>query len=370
MRRLLGLALIALVLLSCNRENAPTQNQAASEVVVINIEAKDVPVSFEYVAQTQSSHLVNIQTRVNGFLEKRIYQEGALVKEGDILFLMDKKPFQAQVDGAQAALSRQQAAMETARLNLVRIKPLVALKALSQKDLDDANGTFDSTSAAVAQAKAQLEVALLNLSYCTIASPIDGVVSAALKQDGSYVDVSNSQLTTVSALSPIWVNFSISENQLLDFTNQMAKKKLIPPTNKEYVVKVIQSDGSVFSHDGKITFLEPYFNSDTGTFLIRATVDNPEGVLKPNQYVTARVEGAIRPKAVLVPQKAVQQSAKGAYVWVINKENKVEFRPVSLGDWHGSDWFITEGLWSGERVVVDGGLKLFPGAVVKIKGSS
>ncbi len=349
------------------KEVDPNAKNTTKLVSIVTVEAKDVPVSFEYVAQTQSSHLVNIQARVSGFLDKRIYTEGEFVKQGQVLFLMDQKPFQTQVDAAKAAVAKQEAAMETARLNLARVKPLAELNALSQKDLDDATGSFLTSSASVEQAKAQLETALLNLSYCTITSPLDGITSAALQQDGTYLNMADSQLTTVSALSPIWVNFSLSENQIQRYRDQIESGQLVAPKDEEYVVKVIQVNGSIFPHTGIITFTEPYFNAQTGTFLIRANVDNPDGNLRPNQYVRVKVEGAIRPNAILVPQRAVQQSAKGHYIWVIDKDNTAELRPVNVGDWHGEDWFITDGLLSGERVVVDGVLSLHAGDAVKIK---
>lgn len=358
------------IILCCSCGKAPpppAKNNGAVEVTTYIVEAKDVPVSFQYVAQTQSSHQVNIQARVSGFLDKRVYTEGEIVKAGQVLFLMDKKPFEVQVEAQQAAVNRQKAALETARLNLERVKPLSKLNALSQKDLDDAIGTFETNSASLEQSKANLETALLNLSYCTITSPLDGITSAALQQDGTYLNVVDSQLTTVSALSPIWVNFSLSENQIENYRDQVDQGHLLPPKSDKYVVKVIQVNGKIFPHTGTITFTEPYFNPQTGTFLIRASVDNPDAYLRPNQYVRAQVEGAIRPNAILVPQKAVQQSAKGQYVWVVNKEGKADFRPVTVGDWQGNNWFITDGLNTGDEVVVDGGIKLQAGVPVTVK---
>lgn len=368
MYQVLGLLMLGF-LCACGKEDAgaSSKQDEGIPVTAVTVEAKDVPVGFEFVAQTQSSHLVNIQSRVNGFLDKRVYTEGEMVKAGQVLFIMDKKPFQTQVDAAKAALARQKAAAETARLNLERVKPLAMLNALSQKDLDDAIGTFETSSASVEQAKAQLETDLLNLSYCTITSPIDGITSAALQQDGTYLNLTDSQLTTVSALSPIWVNFSLSETQMQNLRDQISKGELVPPKNDEFVVKVIQVNGAIFPHSGKITFSEPYYNPQTGTFLIRASVDNPKAVLRPNQYVRAKVEGAMRPNSILVPQRAVKQSAKGNYVWVVGPEEKADFRPVIVGDWHEQDWFITDGLKSGERVIVDANPALQPGMKVKAK---
>jgi len=356
----------ALFLGGC-RKSPSTAAPSPPVVSVVAVAPADVPVSAEFVAQTQSSHLVNIQARVSGFLDKRMYTEGAIVKEGQVLFQMDPKPFQVQLDQARAALARAEAAMETARLNLERIKPLTALNATSQKDLDDATGQYQSTAASVEQAKAQVDTARLNLSYTTITSPIDGVSSSAKQTDGTYISPQNSLLTTVAALDPIWVNFSLSENLMQSVNDQVRKGELRPPPHESYTMEIVLVDGSIYPHRGKITFAEPSFNPQTGTFLIRCTVKNPDGVLRPNQYVRARVTGAIRPKAILVPQRAVQQGSKGHFVWVVGGDGKAEQRPVIMGDWQGDDWFVSEGLRAGDRVVVDGGLTLRPGAQVTVK---
>ena len=333
----------------------------------MDVVQRDVPVVSEYVAQTQSSCLVNIHARVSGFLEKRIYTEGTVVKEGQVLFKMDSKPFQVQLDQAKAALTKQEAALETARLNLARTKPLAELNALSKKDLDDATGQYQSAAAATDQAKAQVEDAKLNLSYTTIASPVTGISSFARQSDGTYINPQNSLLTTVAVLSPMWVNFSLSENDMQKYQNEIDKGFLRIPKDGKFIVEVVLVDGSIYPYSGQITFAEPSFNAQTGTFLIRASVENPKGILRPNQYVRARLKGAIRPNTILVPQKAVQQGSKGHFVWVVGNENKIEERPVVLGEWYGDNWFVREGLKSGEKIVTDGGLALRPGMTVAVK---
>lgn len=353
----------------CEKKHEAARSQQKlqpPDVEVITVEPRDVPVSFEYIAQVQSSREVSIRARVSGFLEKRVYTEGAVVKEGQTLFLMDQKPFKVQLDQAKAALAKQEAAFEVARQNLARVKPLVAANALSQKDLDDATGQYQSTAAAVEQAKASVEEAKLKLSYTVITSPVAGVTSYAEQADGTYLSPSNSQLTTVTVVSPAYVNFSVSENDWLRYRGQLDKKLLIHPKNEEYVTEIILSDGSIYPITGKITFANPSFNAQTGTFLIRATVNNPDGVLRPNQYVRIRLKGAVRPNAVLVPQRAVQQSSKGHFVWVVDKESKAGQRPVVVGEWQGNDWLISEGLHADDQVVVDGALTLRPGAPVNV----
>jgi membrane fusion protein, multidrug efflux system len=365
--RFLAVLAAAFFSYACKSETKTPPPPPPPNVTVTEVVQKDVPVTPEFVAQTQSSRLVNIHARVSGFLDRRMYTEGAVVKKGQVLFEMDPKPFQVQLDQAKAALDKQDAALETARLNLERVKPLTEQNALSQKDLDDATGQFQTTAAGVEQAKAQVEAAKLNLSYTTITSPVDGVSSSASQADGTYISMQNSLLTTVAVLSPIWVNFSVSENQLQKSRDEQAKGLLRLPEGEKFTVEILLVDGSVFPYTGQITFAEPSYNVQTGTFLIRADVQNPDGVLRPNQYVRARLKGAVRPSAILVPQKAVHQGSKGHFVWVVDKESKVELRPVTVGDWLGDDWFIFDGLRRGDLLVTDGGLSLRPGMPVNAK---
>ena len=353
------------LLAACGKE-VPKLPPPPLEVSLVTIAPRDIDISGEYVAQTQSSQAVNIQARVSGWLDKRVYTEGAVVKAGQVLFRMDQKPFQAQLDAAKAALQRNQAAMTVAKANLDRVKPLAAKNALSQKDLDDATGQYEQSAAAVEQSKAQVTSAQLDLSYTVISSPVAGVSSYAAVADGTYLNPQNAQLTTVSVLSPMWVNFSLSENEFLRIQNDIRDGRLKLPPDMKMTVEIVQPDNSIFPFTGQITFADPSYNAQTGTFLIRATVDNPKGVLRPNQYVRARLRGALRPGAILVPQRAVQQGAKGHFAWVVNAEGKAEMRPLVLGDWHGDSWFVNEGLRPGDRLVVDGGQRLAPGASVVV----
>jgi membrane fusion protein (multidrug efflux system) len=357
--------LLVALLAACGKE-VPKLAPPPLEVSTITVQARDVDISAEYVAQTQSSQAVNIQARVSGFLDQRVYTEGSVVKAGQVLFRMDPKPFQAQLDAANAAMQRNQAALTVATANLNRTKPLAAKNALSQKDLDDAQGQYEQAAAAVAQSKAQVDSARLDLSYTVISSPITGISSYAAVADGTYLSPQNSQLTTVSKLSPMWVNFSLSENDFQRIQNDIRAGRLRLPPDGDMTVQIVNPDGSVFPYIGKITFADPSYNAQTGTFLIRATVDNPKGVLRPNQYVRARLKGAVRPNAILVPQRAVQQGAKGHFAWVINKAGLAEQRPVEVGDWYGDGWFVSQGLVVGDQLVVDGGQRLAAGAPVVV----
>jgi membrane fusion protein (multidrug efflux system) len=366
-KRLWFVALLALFLpAGCEKKVTEAGPPQPAPVTVLRIAPRDTPVSFEFVGQTESTRQVQIRARVDGFLDRRVYTEGSLVQAGEVLFLQDPKPFQAALDAAQGALAEQQARLQTAKDNLARVKPLTALKALSQKDLDDAIGQQQAAAAAVATAEAQVEQARLNLSYTTITTPVTGLSSYAQVQDGSYVSSANSLLTYVAQIDSLWVNFSVSENDLLSYRSDRDAGRLITPARDELVVEVILADGSVFPQKGRITFANADYNVKTGTYLLRATVPNPDAVLRPGQFVRVRIQGAVRPKAILVPQEAVLQAAKGHFVILVGKDDKAEIRPVEVGSWYGNDVFILDGLAAGDVVVTDGVVHLTPGAKVRI----
>ncbi|MEX3966678.1 efflux RND transporter periplasmic adaptor subunit [Paraburkholderia sp. EG286B] len=361
---------IALTLFAgCKKASGPPA-LGAPEVTVMTVTAQDTPVQLEFTAQTQSSREVEIRARVDGFLDRRTYSEGDKVKAGQTMFLMDPKPFQAALQTARGELAQQQARLTVAQQNLARVKPLAAQQALSQKDLDDAVGNEKQAQAAVISAQGQVETAELNLGYTTIKSPLDGLASYARQQDGSYLIANSSGLLTfVYQLDPIWVNFSISENEMLHFQDEIAAGKLLFPPHSEFVVAVILADGTEFPQHGTISFANPAFSTDTGTFLVRASLANPKGTLRPGQFVRARVSGATRPNAILVPQRAVLQGAKSHFVWVVDNESKAKQRVVDVGDWNGDNWFINDGLKAGERIVVDGAIRVVADVPLKIAGT-
>ncbi len=366
---LLALAFIALMtvnLAGCKKEEVKPP-PAPVEVNAIKVEPQTVPVDTTFVAQVESSHRVNIVARVNGFLEKILYQEGSVVKRGQKMFLMDQKPYQAQVDAAKSALEKNQARLWIAQSNLNRIKPLVELDAASKSDLDDAIGSVKSAEAAVHQAQAHLEQAELNLSYTVIRSPVDGVSGESLVREGAYLTAgSGGHLSYVAHIDPIWVDFSVSQNQLAKGRAQAAAGEVIPPPNREYTVTLQLSEGDTYSHTGKVSFVDPSFNQDTGTFLVRAVLPNPEGRLQPGMFVKAILSGMKRPNALLVPQRAVQKTSESHVVYVVNSKGTAEPRSVTVGAWVGKDWIIENGLNPGETVVTNGFQRLAPGTPVKV----
>jgi len=360
-----GLGLLALA--GCGRDQpAPAAAPQAVPAVVITVEASDVPNVAEFVGETESSQEVEIRARVEGFLEAIAYREGALVKKGDVLFQMDRKPFEASLAAARAELQAQQARLSTADANLKRVGPLAAEDALSQKDLDDAQGSRDAAVAAVEGARSRVQQADINLGYTTIRSPVTGVTSFARRQPGSFIAPgADSLLTYVAALDPMRVNFSISENEQLRYTRLVNEGKLKPPAGRKYAIKVVLADGTVVPAPGHVTFGDASYSKETGTFLVRAELPNKDGTLRPGQFVRVLLEGAIWADAIQLPQRAVMQGPQGNFVWVVDDESKAQFRPVTVGPLNDDQWLIAEGLQAGDRVVVDGGLKLAPGVPVR-----
>jgi membrane fusion protein (multidrug efflux system) len=358
--------LLLLVVCACERHEEKRANAPREvDVAVMTVTARDTPVTTEFVGQTQSSRQVEIRARVDGFLDKRLYTEGGMVKAGEVMFRMDPKPFQAQLNAAQGALAAQRARLQVATDNLARVKPLTAQNALSEKDLDDAIGQEQAAAAAVETAKAQVEQAKLNLGYTVISSPLTGLSSYARVQEGAYVNALNSLLTYVAQTDPIWVNFSISENEVLRIRGE-TERGFYRAATDGYEVEVVLADGSVFPKRGRITFANADYNPQTGTFLLRATLPNPDGMLRPGQFVRVVILGGVRPNAVLVPQQAVLQGAKGHFVWIVDAEGKARIRGVQAGPWLGDQWFIDSGLAPGETVVVDGVMRLSEGVAVRI----
>lgn len=358
---------LSIILYGCQQESSQEGVVQLPQVKVMEIVPVDAPAVFVFVGQAQSSRQVEISARVDGFLEKVAYEEGSMVDEGQILFELDKKPFEASLQQAKGELALQNARLVTASANLNRIRPLAEQDAVSKKDLDDAVGSEKAAQASVLAADGSVREAKLNLGYATIYSPVKGLASKTNKQEGSYVPTGvDSLLTYVAQLDPVWVNFSISENQVLNFRKQMEIGRLLPPPDNAYGVEVVFGDGTVHPHRGRISFAEPNLDTTTGTFLLRAELANPEGVMRPGQFVRVRLHGAVRPHAIMVPQEAVVQGSKGHFVWVLDKSDKTQIRAIEVGEWYGDYWLVNNGLNSGDRVVVEGIQRLRPDINVEI----
>ena len=362
-----GAGVLLAALLSVGPTLALAQQPAPPpvEVTVVSAAPQTTPATFEFTGKTESSRSVEIRARVEGYLDKIAYTEGDFVRVGQPLFQLDPQPFQAALDNARGDLARAEAQLSNARATLARVRPLAKANALSQKDLDDAVAAERSAQAQVQSAKAQTRTAELNLGYTSIKSPLNGLAGKSEFREGSLVTPgASSLLTTVVQLDPAWVNFGAGENDVLKFRQQKASGQLKVAKNVE--VELVLGDGSVYPHKGRIDYVAPTIDQQTGTLAMRAEVPNPNRALSPGQFVRVRIQGVERANVIVVPQRAVMQGPQGKFVYVVGAEDKTEVKPIQVGDFYGEQWIVTSGLSGGEQVIVDGAIKVRPGSPVKI----
>jgi membrane fusion protein (multidrug efflux system) len=353
-------------LLGCNKGAGSASGPPPPEVVVVTVQPRDLPATFEYVGQVAGIREVEVRPRVSGILEHWNYKEGSAVQAGQSLFTIDPEPFKAALEKAEAELASAEASLSQAARNAARLKPLWEAKAVSQREYDDAVSTEQVGAANVKSAQAAVTQARLNLSYTRVEAPISGITSRALKSEGSLVDAQQTLLTTISQLDPIHVIFSFTETEHLGFTRAMSEGRLKLPKDGKFDVKLKLADGSEYTRNGKVDFTDVRVNTNTGTIEARAVIPNPERLLRPGQFVRVQLSGAIRPAAISIPQRAVLEGPNTKMVMTVNAQGVVEPRPVQVGEWSGEDWIITGGLNPGDRVIVDGVVKARPGSPVKI----
>lgn len=355
----LGLALSA-----CKAKAAAPTAPPPAEVTAITVTARDLPLPFEFPAQLQGSREVEVRARVSGILLERVYREGEPVKAGQLLFRIDPAPYQAAADEERAALVEAQARQAQAERDEKRLQPLVEKRAVSRKEYDDAVSQRESAVAAVESAKARLRSAQLDLGYTRVVSPIAGISGRALRSEGSLVNTTtDSLLTRVSQADPMWAIFSLSDREVHAAREAMVAQGM---AEKEISVDLFLPDGSKYAQAGTINFAGSLVDPQTGTVETRATFANPDGRLLTGQFVRVSLRGLLQKGALTVPQRAVQQGQQGKFVFVIGADDTVEARPIQPGDWQKEDWVVESGLQAGDRVVVDGAVKLRPGAKVKV----
>jgi len=340
-------------------------------VTAFRVEAKTIPADFQFVGVAKSSHPVEIRSRVEGYLQSIDYTEGDMVEGGELLFRIDPSQFEASLEQAKGELARQEAILWRAKRSLERIEPLYEQNAASQRDRDNALAQVLSGEASVISATANVTQAKLNLSYTYITSPIEGLTGRAKYREGTLITPSiNGLLTLVSVIDPIWVVFSVSDDQLLKARAEGSSKELILPGEENFTVTLTLADGSTFPHTGQVNFASPTLDPETGAMVVRAQFPNPEGVVLPGQFVSAIVSGAKWHNALFVPQASVFQGRKGMYVFVINSDDTVTKREVQVGEWYKKYWIIEEGLEPGDLVVVEGTNKLQEGSRVKVTSNA
>ena len=366
----LPVSLIALVLAACGQGQgqdgpSPAGFGGPVPVNVVTVQPESFPVTLEYTAQTLGSREVEVRARITGILEKRNYREGGLVKAGQSLFTIDPAPFEAAAAKAEADVAAAEARHAQAKRDAKRLQPLLVTKAISQKEFDDAASAESITAADLQAAGARLKEARLNLGWTRVESPIAGVASRALKSEGSLVSGPEVLLTTVSQTDPMHVLFGIADNERLKLRQEAEAGRLRWPEGGRFKVTLKLADGSEYGKAGVTDFADVRISRDTGTSEVRAEVPNPDLVLKPGQFVRVKLTGATRDDAFRIPQRAVLEGPQGKFVFVVGKENKADMKKVEVSEWNGGDIVVTSGLAAGDQVIVDGVLKLGPGAPVQ-----
>jgi membrane fusion protein, multidrug efflux system len=370
------LAGLALALAACSpsdgasdkggHKGGPGAGMPPPEVTVMTVTPQSLPVTFDYVGQTAGSREVEVRARVTGILLARNFKEGGPVAKGQSLFTIDPAPFQAVAARAEADVAAAEARLEQAQRNAARLKPLYAEKAVSQKDYDDAASAEAIGAADLKSARARLAEARLNLGYTKVEAPVAGLASRSLRSEGSLVSGPDVLLTSVTQVDPIWVNFGIPDNDQARLQKEAEAGQLALPKDGRFEVALQLADGSMYAKTGHLSFADVRVSPATGTREARAELPNPNGELRPGQFARVLLRGASRPNAVTVPQRAVLEGPQGKFVYVVNEKSQAEPRPVEAGEWTENTWVITAGLKPGERVIVDGVMRLGPGAPVKV----
>lgn len=369
-------ALVPLLLLAaCGKSGAPAAGGAPGampppQVSVVTVQPKDTPITFEYTGQTAGSRETEVRARVGGILQKRLFEEGSTVRAGAALFQIDPANLQTQVASTEAAIGVAEARVNQARRDNARLAPLIAEKAISQKEFDDSKSALESAEATLRQVRAQAAEAKLNLGYTRVVAPIGGVTGTAARADGSLVN-SADMLTTIVQVNPIYVNFSVSEGDMLKLNKQIAAGQVAVPGGKTnngsaaFAVTVKLSDGTTWPKQGKMNFASEKLNPATGSYDARAEIPNPDGSLRPGQFVRVVLGGASRTQSITVPQRAIIDSPMGKIVFKVSPDNKLVPQPVEIDAWTNGEWIVTKGLKAGERVMVDGVIKAHdPGMTV------
>lgn len=366
LHHLIGVASAAVLLAGCS-DPAPPPPPPPAEVNVVTVTTSPVPNVIEVPGRLQAIRIAEVRARVDGIVEKRVYTEGTDVRAGQSLFEIDPRPVQAQVNSARATLARARANATNASQEVARYEGLVADEAISKLEYDAAVARARIAEADVAQAEAQLEAALLALSYTRVMAPIAGRAGRAEVTEGALVSAgAGTLLTRIEQLDPIYANFSQSSSEMLAMQRDLASGTLAAPTGGRVTARLVLEDGSEYPLAGQLDFRGQSIDPATGSTALRATFPNPDRALLPGQFVRVRLETGTRTAGILVPQRAVMIAPTGASVYVVGAGDTVAVRPVGTGQLQGDQWIITEGLSAGDRVITDGLQKVRPGAVVRV----
>ncbi len=362
------LALVAAALLAaaaCSRGNVHAAAPAMPPplVTAVRATAQDVPRYLDEIGRNAAFEAVTVTPQVNGRIVERHFQDGENLRRGQLLFVIDPRPYKAQVDSAQASLAQAKAALDLAKIQFTRDQEVIGQKAISQQDYDTKKNTVDVDQAQVEAAEAALETAKINLEYCYIHSPIDGRAGARLVDVGNVVQPNTTSLLSIQHLDPIYANFTITEGDLPAVQKQMSRGTLKAAVR-------LPSDAESTARSGRVEFLDNAVQNGTGTVNLRATMSNSDHHFWPGQFVDVKLVLSTEKGAVLIPNQAAQISQRGPFVYVVKSDDTAELRPVKLGQRQGDQVVVTEGIAPNERVVLAGQMLVRPGGKVRVDGAS
>ncbi len=366
----LGVAVVsALSLAACGDKNDGAQNaQAAAqakppEVGVVTVKLGSVPLVTDLPGRLEAFRTAQVRARAAGILQKRLFQEGSDVKVGQKLFQIDSTPYQANLQSAQATLAQAEASLVQAAATARRYKPLVEANAISKQDYDAAIAAEKAALAQVAAGKAGVTNANVNLGYATVTAPIAGRIGRAMVTEGALVGQGEAtQLATIQQIHPLYVNLTQSSTDILRLKEALAAGKLTRDGANAAKVHVFTEDGKEYGHTGRMLFTDLTVDENTGQVSVRAELPNPNGLLLPGMYVRVQLEQAQVDNAAVIPQQSVTRNEKGNFVLVVAEDGTVAPRPVQINGSQGNNWIVTGGLKDGEKVMVDGVIKVGMGA--------
>ncbi len=362
-----GLLIAVLIPAGCGKKSAggpPPQN---AEVSVVVMKTEPVTIATELPGRTSPYLVAEVRPQVNGIIQKRLFTEGDDVKAGDLLYQIDPAPYQAAYDNAKAALTRVEANLPPVRLKAERYKELVAMNAVSRQEFDEASAALKQAEAEVGVYKAAVETARINLAYTRITAPISGRISKSHVTVGALATAHQViPLTTIQQLDPIYVDATQSSANQLQLKRHLAEGRMKGAGASQTSVKLLLEDGTPYPQEGSLKFSDVTVDPSTGSFILRILFPNPKHTLLPGMYVRPVIKEGIIDRAILVPQQGVSRDPKGnPLVWMVNGESKVEQRMITVDRAMGDKWLVTDGLASGDRVIVEGVQKVRPGASVK-----
>jgi len=362
-----ALAAVVLTLLTtvaCSRNSVQAAPAMPPPLVtVVKATAQDVPRYLDEIGRNVAFESVTVTPQVGGRIVERHFQDGENLKRGQLLFVIDPRPYKAQVDSAQAALAQARAALDLAKIQFARDQEVIGTRAISKQDYDTKKNAVDVDQAQVEAAAASLETATLNLEYCYIHSPIDGRAGARLVDVGNVVQANATSLLSIQRLDPIYATFTVTETDLPEVQKQMSHGTLTAAVR-------LPSDNVNSARNGRVEFLDNAVQNGSGTVNLRATMSNPDRHFWPGQFVDVKLVLDTDKAAVLIPNQATQISQQGPFVYVVKSDDTAELRPVKLGQRQGDQIVVTQGVAANERVVLAGQMLVRPGGKVRVDGAS